>query len=130
MRKERGFTMIELIMVIVIIGILSTVAVPKFFDFKSEAGKAAAEGVKGALASGIAMAYAESLLGKDSTGLKFDNGTLVMDNTTCSNLSKVLSTSSDIGTITQITGGGCKVPVDGSDYYVVVNGDSLTVSNA
>lgn len=55
---QRGFTLIELVIVIVLVGILAAVAIPKFVDMKSEASTAAAQGVAGALASASAINYA------------------------------------------------------------------------
>lgn len=65
-RAGGGFTLIELVMVIVILGILSAIALPKFVDLSGEAGKSAALGVAGAIAGGSAANFAAKKVGSPS----------------------------------------------------------------
>lgn len=57
---KKGFTLVELVIVIVVIGILAAIAIPKFFDFTTDAKKAASKGALGGIRSAIANYYAYS----------------------------------------------------------------------
>lgn len=56
--NEKGFTLIEIVMVIVIIGIMAVVAIPQFTNLSAEARQASTNGIAGALGSAMATNYA------------------------------------------------------------------------
>lgn len=69
MDKQQGFTLIELVVVIVILGILAVTAAPKFIDLTSDAKASVVEATRGAINSAADMAHAKALVaGKTGTG--------------------------------------------------------------
>ena len=61
-RNNGGFTLIELIVVIVILGILAVTAAPKFIDLQSDARLATLNGMKAAINSAVSLTYGKSLV--------------------------------------------------------------------
>ena len=61
-RNQKGFTLIEIIAVLVILGILAAVAIPKYFDMQGQARIKAVQGALAALQSTATQEYAKGLL--------------------------------------------------------------------
>ena len=59
MKKEKGFTLIELMIVVAIIGILSAIAIPKFADLIRKSNEGATKGNLGAIRSAMSIYYGE-----------------------------------------------------------------------
>lgn len=78
--KQAGFTLIELVIVIVILGIIAAIAVPRFADMSGKARISAAQGIASALESGIELARAKAIV-EDVSG-QSGNNTIDMDGLT------------------------------------------------
>ena len=68
LKKQEGFTLVEVIAVLVILGILAAVAIPKFFDMQATARQKAIQGAIGELNGQVALAYAQNALNGGTAG--------------------------------------------------------------
>ncbi|HIF9444408.1 TPA: type II secretion system protein [Photobacterium damselae] len=78
--KRNGFTLIELVVVIVILGILAVVAAPKFLNLQQDARDASLKGLKGSIESTLDVTYAKlATLGLENAAYVVNKKSLLLD---------------------------------------------------
>ena len=111
MKRESGFTLIEIVMVLVLLGILSAVAVPKYFDLQKQAEVKAAAAIVAEVQARLNGKFASELLNNVACATARTNAIAEANNVTLTNGSISTITAPSSGDTVDVT-----VTINGTTY--------------
>lgn len=126
--NKRGFTLVELVIIIVVLGIIAAVAVPKYLDITAEAKESSCKASLGALRSGVSIWYArEAARGNTPTYPPIDSlrtVSVVMDRAIPGNPYQTDAPDSIVTGVTKGTRGGWAYKVSTGEIWANTSGSS------